>query len=49
MTQKFAQGVVVLLLGLMRLSLQQEYAGYSKYKNSVFSNFGFVRDGLFLK
>lgn len=34
MSQKFAQGIVVLLLGLMRLSFQQEYGGYSKYKNS---------------
>lgn len=52
MSQKFAQGIVVLLLGLMRLSLQQEYAGYSKYNNSdqlVFLNFGYVRNGLFLK
>lgn len=34
MYRKFAQGIVILLLGLMRLSFQQEYAGYSKYKNS---------------
>lgn len=34
MSRKFAQGIVVLFLGLMRLSFQQEYAGYSKYKNS---------------
>ena len=33
MSRKFAQGIVVLFLGLMRLSFQQEYAGYSKYKN----------------
>ena len=52
MSQTFVQGIVVLLLWLMRLSLQQEYAGYSKYKNSdqlVFLNFGYVRNGLFLK
>ena len=49
MSQTFVQGIVVLLLWLMRLSLQQEYAGYSKYKNSdqlVFLNFGYVRNGL---
>ena len=33
MLQKFAQGIAVVLLGLLSCTLQQQYAGYSKYNS----------------